>query len=366
MLMFHHFRSSAGSNTMCLLVCCVSWSDDKGVGSKSTELVRLISKSSESCRSPIESGLEFWQPMPKSAFLYPHSAADWMNWCYQASWSSCLWACPEACQPQQNWAAQRQVCPPAAEAALPDCICKKAVVGYCLCLKYSRDAAAAPVLLTPLPRVRMLSCTQPGPLIFQLTDWKKLSHSLGHVWASRVVYNCFAVGAIPIRRVGGINQESVKCREHGMCVKGGRAGFHCFCQKSSLWLMPTVHERYKQTLVWQLLPKGSGEVCVSQWHCVQEMYRKNGICNPCPSVMLQKDISRSTENLTSNSLLGKLYPCGEGCFMCFRAVFHSGGQCAVSQGFRSHGPNPWAQNTLYLTKMVMVILSLHSSWEGLT
>lgn len=99
------------------------------------------------------------------------------------------------------------------------------------------------------------------------------------------------------------------------------------------------NESYKQTLGWQLLPKGSGEVCVSQWRCVQEMYRKNGVCTLCPSVMLQKDISRSTEDLTSNSSLAKLNPCGESCSMCFRAVFHSGGQCAVSQGFRRHGPN---------------------------
>lgn len=197
-------------------------------------------------------------------------------------------------------------------------VCKKAVAGYCLCLKYSRDAAAAaavPVLIPP-PRVRMLPCTQPGPLyglsvFFQLTDSKKLSRSLGHVWTSSVVYNCFAVGAILIRRVRGINQESVKCSEQGMCVKGGRAGFHCFCQKSFLWLMPTFYERYKQTLRWQSLPKGSGEVCVSQWHCIQEMYKKNGTCTLCPRVMLQKDISRSIEDLGSSSLLGKWYPCNK-------------------------------------------------------
>lgn len=171
MLTFHHFRSTAASNTRCLLVtinvCCVSWSDGKDVESKSTELVRLIPKSSESCRSPIESELEIRQPVPKPAFLCPHKATDWILGGYQAIWSSCLWACPEACQPQQNWATQCQVCPPAADAALLNCICKKALVGYCLCLKHGRDAAAAAavsVLLIPPPRVRMLPCTQPGPL----------------------------------------------------------------------------------------------------------------------------------------------------------------------------------------------------------
>lgn len=70
---FHHFRSSTGSNTRYLLVtrsaCYVSWSDDTGVESKSTKLVRLIPKSSERSRSPKGTWAEFRQSMPKSAVL---------------------------------------------------------------------------------------------------------------------------------------------------------------------------------------------------------------------------------------------------------------------------------------------------------
>lgn len=206
--MFHHFRSTAGRNTSCLLVtkivCCVSWSDDKGVESKSTDLVRLIPKSSESCRSPIESGLEFRQPVPKPAFLYSHTAADWILGGYQAIWSSCLWACPEACQPQQNWAAQCQVCPPAADAALPDLqkgCCRLLplfeVQQGCCCSCFS-SCSPYPTTQGKDASLHPAWSSHTGCLFFQLTDSKKLSHSLGHVWTSRIVYNSFAVGAIPI------------------------------------------------------------------------------------------------------------------------------------------------------------------------
>jgi len=98
---------------------------------------------------------------------------------------------------------------------------------------------------------------------------------------------------------------TVKHSEQSMCVKGGSAGFRCLFQKSAMWFLRIFYERYKQTLGWESVLKGSGDVSLSQWRCIQETYRKNGFCTLCPSVILQKDSSRSTGNLASNSLLGK-------------------------------------------------------------
>lgn len=181
--------------------------------------------------------------------------------------------------------------------------------GYCRLLKCSQYRMLLQFLLS-LSNYPVWGCFPSAfwyglSLLFHLTDTKHLSHSLESGITTRSVWLFCSGCNSRICRVGGINWEAVKHSKQSMCVKGYRAGFRCLFQNPAT-LMSIFYERYKQTLGWESLPRVSGEICVSQWHWIQEMYRKNGFCMLCPSVILWKDISRSTENLASNALLGKL------------------------------------------------------------
>lgn len=135
-------------------MCYMSWSDDMGVESKSAELVRLVPKSSERSRSPKGIWTGFRQSMPKPADLCILTQLLTGSWMVTQTSEALALSVPRDMSASTELSSSVPAsCPRSASRQQMQCSsrshsAKKAIVGYCLHLKYSQYRDAAAVLLS--------------------------------------------------------------------------------------------------------------------------------------------------------------------------------------------------------------------------